>query len=80
VTIAVDTSTAIDVAAEKSRAQRDLAAARKELGQTAGKLGNPAFLEKAPEAVVAQISARYAAASADVDRLTARLADLEAGG
>ena len=36
VTIAVDTSSAIDVAAEKSRAQRDLAAARKELDQTAG--------------------------------------------
>ena len=80
VAIAVDTSSTIDIAAEKSRAQRDLASARKELGQTAGKLGNPAFLDKAPEAVVAQIRARHAAASADVDRLTARLADLEAGG
>jgi valyl-tRNA synthetase len=79
VTVAVDTSTAIDVVAEKGRAQRDLAAARKELEQTAGKLGNPAFLAKAPEAVVAQIRLRNAAAMADVDRLTARLAELGAG-
>jgi valyl-tRNA synthetase len=80
VTLEVDTSSAIDVAAEKARAQRDLAAARKEFEQTAGKLGNPSFLAKAPESVVAGIRLRHSAAEADVERLEARISALESAG
>jgi len=76
VTVHIDTSETIDVAAETARAQRDLTDARKELAQTAGKLDNSAFLAKAPEPVVAKIRARHAAAAAEIDRLTARLAEL----
>ena len=39
---------AIDVAAERTRLGRDLAAAQKELDQAEKKLGNPAFVAKAP--------------------------------
>jgi valyl-tRNA synthetase len=76
VTVRIDTSEAIDVAAETARAQRDLADARAELAKTAGKLDNPAFLAKAPEHVVAKIRARHDAATEEIDRLTARLAGL----
>ncbi|MEJ3652750.1 valine--tRNA ligase [Actinomycetes bacterium KLBMP 9759] len=74
--VELDTSGAIDVAAERARLGRDLAAAQKELEQAAKKLGNPKFVEKAPAEVVEGIRARSAAASADVERLTARLAAL----
>jgi valyl-tRNA synthetase len=76
VTVRIDTSEAIDVAAETARAQRDLADARKELAQTSGKLDNAAFLAKAPEAVVAKIRTRHAVAQTEIDRLTARMAEL----
>ena len=48
VTVELDTSGAIDVAAERARLGRDLAAAQKELDQAEKKLGNPAFVAKAP--------------------------------
>jgi valyl-tRNA synthetase len=76
VTVALDLSQAIDLAAERKRLERDLAAARKEQAQTAGKLANPAFLGKAPEPVVAKIRDRLAAAERDVARLTGALAAL----
>jgi valyl-tRNA synthetase len=58
--------------------EKDLAAARKELTQTEAKLGNEAFIAKAPEQVVAKIKARKETAAADIDRITARLAALPA--
>jgi valyl-tRNA synthetase len=74
--VELDTSGAIDVAAERARLGRDLAAAQKELDAADKKLGNPKFVEKAPAAVVDGIRGRRAAAVADVERVTARLAAL----
>jgi len=76
VVVEVDTSGTVDVAAERRRLEKDLAAAQKELAQTAGKLGNEAFLAKAPEDVVAKIKARQQLATEEVDRINARLAGL----
>jgi valyl-tRNA synthetase len=74
--VELDTSGAIDVAAERARLGRDLAAARKELDQAERKLGNPAFTEKAPATVVDGIKARREAAVAEIERVNARLATL----
>jgi valyl-tRNA synthetase len=75
-TVELDTSGAIDVTAERKRLEKDLATARKEIEQANAKLGNEAFLAKAPEPVVAKIRTRLAEADADVTRLTAQLAAL----
>jgi valyl-tRNA synthetase len=74
--VEIDTSGAIDVAAERARLGRDLAAAQKELDQAEKKLGNPKFVEKAPAEVVAGIRTRREAAVAEIERVTARLAAL----
>jgi valyl-tRNA synthetase len=71
-----DLSGAIDVAAERGRLQKDRVAAEKERAQNAGKLGNKEFLGKAPEAVVAKVRERLAAAEADLVRIDAALAAL----
>ncbi len=76
VVVELDTSGAIDVAAERARLSRDLAAAQKELDQAEKKLGNPAFVAKAPVRVVDDIRGRQAKAAADLERITARLAAL----
>jgi valyl-tRNA synthetase len=76
VRVELDTSGAIDVAAERARLGRDRAAAQKELDAADKKLGNPKFLEKAPEPVVDGIRARREAAVADIARVEARLAAL----
>src|SRR6185312_10886413 len=77
VAVEVDTSGTVDVAAERRRLEKDLAAAEKELAGTAGKLGNDAFLAKAPAEVVEKIRARQQLAREEVDRITARLASLK---
>jgi len=66
----------IDIAAERRRLEKDLAAAEKELAGTTGKLGNDAFLAKAPADVVEKIRGRQQLAREEVDRITARLASL----
>jgi valyl-tRNA synthetase len=76
VTIELDTSGTVDVAAERRRLEKDLAAAEKELTQTTEKLGNEAFVAKAPEAVVHKIKARRQLASEEVERISGRLAGL----
>jgi valyl-tRNA synthetase len=76
VTVALDLSGTIDVAAERKRLAKDLAAAEKEKAQATAKLGNEAFLAKAPEPVVDKIRTRLAAAEADIARITAQLAAL----
>ena len=70
VAVEVDTSGTVDVAAERRRLEKDLAAAEKELAGTAGKLGNDAFLAKAPADVVEKIRARQQLAREEVDRIT----------
>ena len=76
VVVEVDTSGTVDVAAERRRLEKDLAAAEKELAGTAGKLGNDSFLAKAPADVIEKIRARQQLAHEEVDRITARLAGL----
>jgi valyl-tRNA synthetase len=75
--VEIDTSGTIDVAAERRRLEKDLAAAQKELTSTTAKLGNADFLAKAPEAVVEKIRARQQLAQEETDRITTRLAALQ---
>ncbi len=75
-TVALDLSGAIDVEAERKRLTKDLGAAEKEKAQATAKLGNEAFLAKAPEKVVEKIRGRLEAAEADIVRITAQLAAL----
>jgi valyl-tRNA synthetase len=77
VTVDIDVSGAIDVAAERRRMEKDLAAARKELAQAAAKLDNEQFLAKAPEPVVTKIRDRRTAAEAEIARIEAQLASLD---
>src|SRR4029453_14120573 len=72
-TVALDLSGTIDVGAERKRLAKDLAAAEKEKTQTTAKLGNEAFLAKAPDEVGPKIRGRQEAAEADIARITAQL-------
>ncbi|MBE1492899.1 valine--tRNA ligase [Plantactinospora soyae] len=76
VTVALDTRGSIDVAAERARLEKDRAAAEKEITQARAKLGNPAFVDKAPAPVVDKIRDRLAAAEADLERIGSALAAL----
>ncbi|WP_055599046.1 valine--tRNA ligase [Streptomyces aureus] len=75
-TVALDLSGTIDVAAERKRLAKDLAAAEKEKAQAEAKLGNEAFLAKAPDNVVDKIKGRLAKADEDIARIEAQLANL----
>jgi valyl-tRNA synthetase len=77
VTVEVDTSGTVDMVAERRRLEKDLAAAQKELAGTTGKLGNEAFLAKAPAEVVEKIRGRQQIAQEEVDRIAARLESLK---
>ena len=77
VEVTLDTSGAVDVAAERKRLEKDLAKANKELEQTTKKLGNDNFLAKAPEEVVEKIRTRQTVAQEEVDRISARLEALK---
>jgi valyl-tRNA synthetase len=77
VVVELDTSGTIDVAAERRRLEKDLAAAHKELASTTAKLGNADFMAKAPEAVVDKQRERQRVAREEADRITARLAGLQ---
>ncbi len=66
----------MDIAAERKRLEKDLAAARKEAQTMTAKLGNEAFTAKAPADVIEKSRARLAAAQADMARLESRLASL----
>lgn len=76
ITVELDTSGTVDKDAERKRMEKDLKAATKELETTGKKLANKNFLAKAPEAVVAKIHQRRAIAEDEVQRISARLADL----
>jgi valyl-tRNA synthetase len=78
VTVELDLSGTVDVEAERKRLQKDLSAAEKELSQTEAKLGNEAFIAKAPAPVIEKIKTRKETAVTDIDRITARLAALPA--
>uniref|UniRef100_A0AAU2VA10 Valine--tRNA ligase n=1 Tax=Streptomyces sp. NBC_00003 TaxID=2903608 RepID=A0AAU2VA10_9ACTN len=78
-TVALDLSGTIDVAAERKRLSKDLAAAEKEKADANKKLGNEAFLAKAPDNVVDKIRTRLAKAESDIERITNQIATLPAG-
>ncbi|WP_405447390.1 valine--tRNA ligase [Streptomyces erythrochromogenes] len=75
-TVALDLSGTIDVDAERKRLTKDLGAAEKEKQQAEAKLGNEAFLAKAPDNVVDKIKGRLAKAEADIARIQAQLETL----
>ncbi len=75
-TVELDVAGAIDVAAERRRLEKDLAAARSEAEQAERKLANADFTTKAPAPVVAKTRDRLAAARADISRLQDRLVTL----
>ena len=75
-TVEFDLSSAVDVAAERARLTKELAAAEKELAANAAKLANAEFTGKAPPAVIAKVQGRLDAAAADIERITAALAAL----
>jgi valyl-tRNA synthetase len=74
ITVELDVAGAVDVAAERRRLEKDLAAARNEAEQAGRKLGNADFTGKAPAAVVDKTRQRLAAAQSDIARLEQRLA------
>ncbi len=76
VTVELDLAGTVDIAAERKRLEKDLAAARKEAQTMTAKLGNEAFTAKAPADVIEKSRARLAAAQADMARLESRLASL----
>jgi valyl-tRNA synthetase len=76
ITVELDVTGAIDVAAERRRLEKDLSAARAEAEQAARKLDNENFTTKAPPDVVGKTRQRLEAAQSDIARLQQRLAAL----
>jgi valyl-tRNA synthetase len=74
IAVQLDVAGAVDVAAERRRLEKDLAAARAEAEQAARKLDNAEFTAKAPSAIVAKTRERLEAARSDITRLEQRLA------
>ncbi|BBE34786.1 valine--tRNA ligase [Sphingosinicella microcystinivorans] len=66
----------IDLAAERIRLEKNAAAAEKERDSLAGRLGNPAFVDKAKPEAVEKARADHAEKSAEAERLRAALARL----
>ena len=77
VVVELDTSGTIDVAAERRRLEKDLAAAQKELASTTAKLANADFMAKAPDASSTRSATVSGWRSEETDRITARLAGLQ---
>jgi valyl-tRNA synthetase len=75
-TITVPLEGVIDIAAERDRLSKALAAATKERDSLAGRLNNPSFVERAKPEAVEKARADHAAKEAEADRLTAALARL----
>lgn len=73
VTIELDLTGTVDLAAERARLTKDLAAAQKDRETALVKLGNENFMAKAPMHVVAEIKERLTKTDADIERITAQL-------
>jgi len=76
ITVELDVAGVVDVAAERRRLEKDLAAARSEAEQAERKLGNADFTAKAPAAVVDKTRQRLETARSDIARFEERLATL----
>jgi len=68
----------VDPQAERERLGRETARLEGEIAKARAKLGNAAFVERAPAAVVAQERERLAAFEATLHKLKARLEKLTA--
>ena len=66
----------IDVAEEKARLEKTLGKLDKEMGGLKGRLGNPKFIESAPEDVVDESRARLEQGTEEAEKLRAALARL----
>jgi len=66
----------IDIAAEKARLEKALAASQKEAKSLEGRLGNPNFVERAKPEAVEKARADHAHHAGEAERLTAALARL----
>jgi valyl-tRNA synthetase len=76
ITVRLDTAATIDVAAERRRLAKDLAAAQAEVDSAERKLSNESFLQRAPAEVVAKNRGRLAAAQAEITSIGSRLSGL----
>ncbi len=76
-TITVPLEGVIDIAAERERLTKALAAATKERDSLAGRLNNPAFVERAKPEAVDKARADHEAKAAEAERLSAALARIE---
>ncbi|NIN95737.1 MAG: class I tRNA ligase family protein, partial [Anaerolineae bacterium] len=76
VNVYVRTGGVVDLDAQRSRLSKQMAEAEAEVGRLEAKLGNAAFREKAPAAVVAKEEDKLAAARARLEGLRQRLAEL----
>ena len=75
-TIVIPLEGVIDLAAERDRLTKSLAAASRERDGLAGRLANPAFVERAKPEAVDKARADHAEKSAEAERLQAALARL----
>ncbi|MDZ3831048.1 MAG: valine--tRNA ligase [Sphingopyxis sp.] len=75
-TITVPLEGVIDIAAERERLTKALAAAAKERDSLAGRLANPAFVERAKPEAVEKARADHDAKAAEAERLTTALSRL----
>jgi valyl-tRNA synthetase len=75
-TLLIPIGDVVDLAAEKARLEKALAAAAKERDALAGRLGNPGFTEKAKPEAVEKAREDHDARAAEAERLAAALARL----
>jgi valyl-tRNA synthetase len=76
--VLLDTAAGLDVAAERKRLDKDLAAAQADVEAAERKLASRSFVERAPAEIVQKNRDRLASAQDEVRRLTERLAVLQA--
>jgi len=74
--LAIPLEGVIDIAAEKARLEKALAASEKEAKSLEGRLSNPKFVEKAKPEAVEKAKADHAHHAAEAERLAAALARL----
>ena len=76
VIIEFDLTGSIDAVAERARLEKDLVTANKDKQTAEVKLNNQGFMAKAPEDVVVEIRERLEKTTADIERISAALAEL----
>ncbi len=76
VKVEFDLTGSIDVAAERTRLEKDLATAQKDKQTAEVKLNNQGFMAKAPDSVVIEIRERLEKTTVDIQRITAQLSQL----